>query len=315
MKAILLEEFGGAEKLKLKEIPTPQPADDEVQIQIAYTSVNPVDWKIREGLLKGRLPHEFPVVPGWDASGTVTAIGKKVKRFRAGDEVFAYCRKPTIHLGTYAEFVCFEANNVVLKPKNITFAQAAAVPLTALTAWQALFDTAHLKAGETILIQAGAGGVGGMAIQLAKNKGAKVYTTASRQNHDYVKKLGAEAVFDYHQDFTNELKKLAPQGVDVVFDCVGGKTLFSSFPLLKPGGRLVSIVEQIDPALAKQHNVKADFVFVSPNADELKQIADLISEKKIFPPEIEEMRLTDAAIAQEKNRAGHTRGKIVLKVK
>lgn len=316
MKAMVIESFGDVEKLHLDQVPTPQPADHEVQIQILYTGVNPVDWKIREGYLKNRLPHEFPIILGWDAAGIVTAVGKNVKKFKKGDEVFAYCRKPTVKWGTYAEYTCFDADNVSLKPKNISFAQAAALPLAGLTAWQALFDFAKLKKGETILIHAGAGGVGGLAIQFAKNAGAHVITTASTANHDYVKKLGADHAIDYRKtDFGKELKKIAPQGVDVVFDTIGGDTLRQSTDLLKPQGRLVSIIEQLDPKVAQEKNIRFGYVFVSPNGQQLNQIGELIEQSKVVPPNIQELPLAEARKAQELSQKGHTKGKLVLKVK
>jgi NADPH:quinone reductase-like Zn-dependent oxidoreductase len=315
MKAITIKDFGGIDKLSFEELPTPNPADNEVQIQIVYTAVNPVDWKIREGFLKERLPHKFPLILGWDASGIITLLGKNVKNFKVGDEVYAYCRKPTIQWGTYAEYVCFDAKNVALKPKNINFAQAAALPLVALVAWQALFDAAKLKKGETILINAGSGGVGSMAIQFAKNTGARVLATAHPSNHAYIKKLGAEAAIDYTNNLVEQVKKLAPQGVDVLFDAMGGKALRDTLQIIKPKGRLVSIVEILDSALAAKHNIDFQFVFVAPNGDQLAQIANLIEQNKITVPNIEEMPLKDAAKAQEKIREGHTKGKIVLKVK
>lgn len=316
MKAMVIQEFGSVEQLHFENLPTPKPADNEVQIEILYTSVNPVDWKICEGLLKGRLPHEFPLIPGWDAAGVVAAVGKNVKKFKTGDEVYAYCRKPTVQWGTYAEFVCFDAENVALKPKSINFAQAAAIPLVALTAWQALFDVAKLKKGETILIHAGAGGVGSLAIEFAKNAGAKVFTTASKSNFDYVKKLGADVVIDYKtQDFAQEIKKQVPAGLEVILDTIGGKTLEQSLDLLKPQGRIVSIVAQVDPAVAKQKNIQFGYVFVRPNGQQLKLIADLIDTGKIAAPNIVEMPLSEATKACEMNMQGHTRGKIVLKVK
>jgi 2-desacetyl-2-hydroxyethyl bacteriochlorophyllide A dehydrogenase len=316
MKAITIEGFGGVDKLQMKDLPIPKPGDTEVQFLVLYSGVNPVDWKIREGLLQKRLPHEFPLIPGWEAAGKITAIGKNVKNFKVGDEVFAYCRKPIIKWGTYAEYVCADAGQVALKPKNINFAQAAAIPLTSLTAWQALFDAAKLRKGETILIHAGAGGVGGLAIQFAKNAGAKVITTASQKNHSYVKKLGADHVIDYtKENFVEAVKKLAPGGVDVVFDTVGGKTLQESLKVLKQGGRLVSIVEHLDPEIATKHHIQFSYVLVDPNGVQLKHIADLISEGKVIPPSIEEIPLAKAAEAQDKVREGHTQGKIVLKVK
>jgi NADPH2:quinone reductase len=316
MKAMVIDHFGNVDTLHFQEIPTPKPSGNEVQIQILYTSVNPVDWKIREGLLKGRFPYEFPIILGWDAAGIVTEVGKNVKKFKVGDEVFAYCRKPIVQWGTYAEYICFDAEHVALKPKNISFAQAAAIPLAGLTAWQALFDFAKLKKGETILIHGGAGGVGSFAIEFAKFGGAKVYTTASKKNHPYVKERGADVCIDYKtQDFVAEIHKLEPNGVDIVFDTVGKDTLRKSLELLKPGGRLVSIIEQMDPKIVQQRQIQFGFVFVSPNGSQLKQIADLIEQQKVTPPHIQEMNLREAGKAQEQNKEGHTQGKIVLKVK
>jgi NADPH2:quinone reductase len=316
MKAMVIDCFGGAEQLHLEEMPTPKPADNEVLIEVCYAAVNPVDWKIREGHLKGLIPHEFPIILGWDASGTIADVGKNVSGFHKGDEIFAYCRKPIVKWGTYAEFVSFDAANIALKPKNISFAQAAAIPLAGLTAWQALFDFAHLKAGESILIHAGAGGVGGLAIEFARQAGAKIYTTASQENHGYVKKLGAHVPIDYRRDnFVAKIRSLEPQGIDIVLDCVGKQTLQDSFQVLKPNGRIVSIVEQVDQGLAKKYNVHGGFVFVKPNGKQLSQIADLIAEGKVVPPNIEEMPFTSAASAHEKIRQGHTRGKYVLRIK
>lgn len=316
MKAIVIEKFGHEEQLHLDEIPTPVPTDNEVQIQVLYTAVNPVDWKIREGFMKNYLPHEFPLILGWDAAGIVKSTGKNVKKFKAGDEVYAYCRKPIVKWGTYAEYVCFDADNIALKPKNINFAQAACVPLAGLTAWQALFDFAKLKKGESILIHGGAGGVGSFAIQFAKYAGAKIIATASKQNHNYVKKLGADYAIDYHQtNFLDDVLKLFPEGMDVVLDTIGGNTLTESLEIVKPKGRLVSIVDQIDPKMAKEKNIQFGFVFVSPNGSQLKQIASLIEQGKVATPFIEEMPLSDASKAHKKSREGHTKGKIVLKIK
>jgi NADPH2:quinone reductase len=315
MKAILMEDFGGAEQLKAGRREIPQPGPGEVQIQIAYTAVNPVDWKIRAGLLQNRLPHHFPLIPGWDAAGIISTIGQGVTKFKVGDQVFAYCRKPVVEWGTYAEYVCYEAENVAFKPTHLSFAQAAAIPLAGLTAWQALFDTAELKRGETVLIHAGAGGVGSLAIQFAKLAGAYVLTTAREANHAYVKSLGADVAIDYHiHPVDAEVKKKVPEGVDVVFDTIGGQTLADSFAFLKPGGRLVTIVEPPSQELAEHFKVKALYLFVSPNGKELQHIADLLQEGKVKPIKIEEMPLESAGEAQEKNRQRHTPGKIVLKV-
>lgn len=315
MKAITIDEFGGVEKLKFADVAAPEPKEDEIQIKIAYTAVNPVDWKIREGYLKDRLPHEFPIILGWDAAGTVSKLGSNVKNFKANDEVYAYCRKPVVQWGTYAEYICIKASDAALKPKKLNFAQASAIPLAGLTAWQALFDFGQLKKGQTILIHAGAGGVGGFAIQFAKNAGAKVYTTASKANHQYVLDLGADAAICYQtQNFVDVIKKNEKDGLDVVFDTMGGNTLRESYDLVKPGGHILGIVEKPDPRETEKRNIVGKYIFVAPNGEELTKIAGLIDAGKIQVPEIHEFTLKEAAKAQEKSKEGHTKGKIVLKV-
>jgi NADPH2:quinone reductase len=316
MKAMALEAYGGPEQLRLMDLPMPVPDDDEVLIELAYTSVNPVDWKIREGQLKDRMPNIFPIIPGWDAAGTVKGAGRNVTRFKGGERVFAYCRKPTIQWGTYAEYVTMDARHVALMPKNLSFAAAAAIPLTGLTAWQSIFDSACLDRGQTVLIHAGAGGVGGMAIQFARHVGAKVYATASRRNHDYVRALGADHVIDYTaENFVDAIRRLEPDGVDVVLDTVGAEVYRASFATLKRRGFIVSIREKPDEQLNAQFGVRAGYVFVRPDGEQLGAIAYLIEEGAVRPPEIEEMRLEDAAAAQEKSRARHVRGKIVLRIR
>jgi NADPH:quinone reductase-like Zn-dependent oxidoreductase len=314
MKAIVIEEFGEAEKLHFKEMPKPVIQEGEVLIKVANAGVNPVDWKIREGMLKTRLPHEFPIILGWDVAGTVAEVGNHVKNLKVGDEVFAYVRKPLVKWGAYAEYVSFEAKHVAKKPNKVSLAEAAGLPLISLTAWQSIFDAVHLKQGETILIHAGSGGVGSMAIQFAKNAGARVITTASPQKHMYVKKLGADLVIDYKEDIAAHVKAYAKDGVDVVYDCFGGETFRKSLSYLKKGGRIVSILEQMDPSEAKQLGITAAYVFVAPNGAELQTIAQLIDERKVVPPHIIEMPWEEAATAQEKLRSGDVFGKIVLKI-
>lgn len=315
MKAVIYEQFGGAEKLRMADLPIPKPAENEIQIKIRYAAVNQVDWKIREGFLSGRLPYQFPLTPGWDAAGVVTAVGKGVKNFKLEDEVYAYCRKQVLTDGTYAEYICSDITFVAKKPKNIGFAEAAGIPLAGLTAWQALFDVGQLTQGQTVLIHAGSGGVGSLAIQFAKWKGATVITTVSKKNIDYVKDLGADVVIDYqNESYAEECQNKFPKGLDLVFDMLGGDNMLTSAKLLKKGGTIVGIVGKLEDEEAEQLGIRSEYVFVTPNGAELEQITKLIEEKKIRVPFYEEMRLQDAASAQEKIRLGHTKGKIVLKV-
>lgn len=300
MKAMVIEAFGGPEKLHLKTMPKPEPLMGEVLIQNFYAGVNPVDWKIREGFKKS-IPYQFPIILGWDAAGIIV---------ETGEEVFAYTKKPMIKWGTYAEYVTCEAQYVVRKPKNISFAQAAALPTISLTAWQSLFDAAKLKKGERVLIQGASGGVGSMAVQFAKNAGAYVIGTASPPKHEHVKNLGADEVLDYRSNFTMKLK----ESMDVAFDAAGGDAFFNSIACLKKGGRVVSILEQMSPQEAQQREIEAYYVFVAPNGEQLKTIAELIEDNKVLPPPVKEMPLEEAAEAQEKVRSGQVFGKIVLKI-
>ena len=315
MKAIVINGFGGSDRLELTDRPVPSPAEDEVLIELVYTSVNPVDWKIREGMLQTMFPYEFPIILGWDAAGTVKAAGKAVTGLEPGERVFAYCRKPKIQWGTYAEFVTMPAAAVAPIPANLDFAEAATIPLTGLTAWQALFDAAKLKAGDTVLVHAGAGGVGSLAVQFAKSAGATVFTTASARNLDYVRDLGADLAIDYTKEgFAEAVRRAAPDGVDVVFDTVGGDVQRQSYPVLRPRGILVGIVDPPSEAEARQHGARCAHVFVSPNGEQLRRIGELLERGTVKPPAVEEMRLEDAAAAQERSQGGHVRGKIVLRI-
>lgn len=312
MKAAVIESFEGLDSIHIKEVPIPEPLDHEVQIAIQYAGINPVDWKICEGMFKKRMDYEFPIILGWDCAGIVSRKGKKVMNLKEGDAVFAYCRKERLHDGSFAQYICLNAQNVARKPDKISFAQAASVPLSALTAWQSLFDSAHLRSKENVLIHAGAGGVGGFAIQFAKLTGAKVITTASAKHHAYVKKLGADVVIDYtKENFVDKVHTLVSRGVDVTYDTVGGETLKKSYLATKEGGRLVSIADQV---LSAQRNIEAKYVFVAPNGEELGQIATLIESGKLQLPSLQEFPFEDVKSALRKSHMGGVEGKIVLKV-
>lgn len=315
MRAIIIEDYGGPEKMKLVTLNTPEPQENEVQIKVAYSGMNPVDWKIREGLLKERIPNKFPIILGWEAAGVVSKVGKNVTNHRVGDEVFGYVRKPLIQWGTYAEYVCFDSEHMVNKPENLTLAQAAGIPLNALTAWQAITEVGQVRPHKTILIHAGAGGVGGMAIQFAKHFGATVLTTARQSNHHYVKHLGADIAIDYSkQKFWEAVKENFKEGVDIVLDLVGGQTLEDSYQAVKKGGLLISIVSLPNKEKAKEYDIKTDYVFVRPNGEHLSEIAELIKTGKIKAPQIKEYPFGEAATALEEIKKGHTQGKLVLKV-
>lgn len=315
MKVANIDGFGDLDQIKIADIPTPSPKANDIQIKIAYAAINPVDWKICAGFLRERMPYEFPITLGWDVAGVVSAVGENVSAFKPGDEVFAYARKDKIKDGTLAEYICLDAKNVALKPSGLSLSEAASIPLTGLTAWQSLFDAAKLQPEDVIFIPAGAGGVGSMAIQLAKHHGATVITTASERSHPYVEKLGADVVIDYHkEDFAEKIRELYPDGIDVVFDLMGGETLDASLTTLKSGGRLVSLLKELSPEEAKQCNISAYYVFVQPSGEQLKLIADLLASKKIASPKIKEYPFSQAKEALQELKQGHTHGKIVVKV-
>jgi len=312
MKAIAIMDFGGRNRLQLMELPRPEAGAGEVLIKVHAAGVNPVDWKIREGLLRTRLPHQFPVILGWDAAGVVETGGKK---FRPGDEVYAYCRKPIVQHGAYADYIAVPESSVALKPRKFSFLEAAAVPLAALTAYQALFDAAGLKRGQTVLIHAAAGGVGGFAVQLAKERGARVLATASAAKHDYVRGLGADEVVDYQGvDFRKAIRKLCPDGVDVVFDTVGGAVQTRSAEVVKRGGVLVSILAFADTAAIEKRGVRPEYVFVCPNGKQLAKLTELAEAGRLRTRVEQVFPLKDAAKAHALIEAGHSTGKIVLRI-
>ncbi len=315
MKAMAIELFGTPDLLKEMDLPKPIPQENEVLIKVTHAGVNPVDWKICQGALKERLPHDFPLILGWDAAGVVEKVGSKIEQYKPGDHVYAYCRKPTVQHGTYAQYIVVDENALAFAPSNISLAEAAGIPLTGLTAWQSLFDFSGLKEGQIALIHAGAGGVGSLAIQFAKFAGATVYTTASAKNHDYLNELGADHIIDYTKDhFVEVMKKMEPAGVDMVFDTVGGDTQQHSFQLVKKGGALVSIVDAPSEEKGKTLGIKVGYVFVSPNTKQLQNITQLIEDHKVRPAMIKEMKLSEAATALKLNQERHVRGKIVLSV-
>jgi NADPH:quinone reductase-like Zn-dependent oxidoreductase len=308
MQEVCIYSYGGPEVLKYQAAPRPHPDEGEVLVRVHAAGINPVDWKIREGHLKEMLHHTFPLVLGWDLSGVVETLGPGIKRLKAGDEVFS---RPDISRdGAYAEFIVIKESEVALKPHSIDHVHAAALPLAGLTAWQTLFDAGKLAAGQRVLIHAGAGGVGHLAVQLAKWKGAEVIATASAHNHDLLRKLGADQIVDYKTVRFEE----AVQPVDVVLDTLGGEIQERSWKVLKPGGILVSTVNPPSAEIAAAHKVRQAFVFVQPNAAQLAQIASLVDTEKLKVIVETVLPLSDATRGQELSERGHTRGKIVLRV-
>lgn len=262
--------------------------------------------------------HRFPLIPGWDAAGIIEDTGGGVTAFRAGDEVYAYCRKPVVQYGCYAEYVTVPESFVARKPSTLSFEEAASVPLAGLTAFQSLFEAAKLQKGETILIQAAAGGVGSFAVQLAVHHGAYVIGTAQSVNHNYVSSLGAGRLIDYTRaDFQSVIKSEYPTGIDVVFDTVGGDATFTAMETLKPKGRMVSILmpkNEVVEKIAAQKDFRYDYVFVRPDAGQLEKMARLFDSGKLKTHISTVLPLEQAAKAHAMIESGHTRGKIVLSV-
>jgi len=308
MKAVRIHEYGGPEVLSIDEIPIPQPAPDEVLIKVHSTSVNPVDWKIREGQRKDKFPAKLPLTLGWDVSGTVEEVGEKVSAFKKGDEV--YGRPDPTKNGAYAEYIVVKANIISLKPTSIGHTEAAAVPLAGLTAWQGLFDHGLLKSGQKVLIHAAAGGVGTYAVQFAKWKGAYVIGTASDTNTDFLKRLGVDEVIDYKmEDFESVVKD-----VDLVLDTVGKETQLKSLNILKEGGRVITTLMPEFVAEAKVKKVRLIGFMAQSIPAQLTEIAGLIDSGKVKPIIDKVLPFTSAKQAQMESEQGHIRGKIVLQV-
>jgi NADPH:quinone reductase-like Zn-dependent oxidoreductase len=308
MKAVRIHTYGGPEVLKYEEAPRPKSAPGEVLIRVHAAGVNPVDWKIRQGYLKGRVDYSLPLILGWDLSGVVEATGSGVAGLQEGDEV--YSRPDIARDGAYAEHIVVRETEVALKPKSIDHIHAAAIPLAALTAWQSLFDAAGLSAGQKVLIHAAAGGVGSFAVQLARWKGAHVIGTASKRNHELVRNLGAAETIDYE---TTRFEDVVHE-VDVVFDTIGGDTQKRSWQVLKKGGILVSIVGPPSAEEAAAHGVRQASVFVQPSAMQLTELAKLVDSGKLKPVVETVLPLPEARHAHELSQAGHVRGKMVLRV-
>jgi NADPH:quinone reductase-like Zn-dependent oxidoreductase len=315
VRAVGIREFGGREKLELLDVPEPKVAPDFVKIRVRAAGVNPVDWKIREGRNEPRFPHVFPVVLGWDAAGVVEEVGAGVVELAVGDEVYAYCRKHFVGEGTYAEFTSVPVTSVARKPQSLDFEHAAAIPLAALTAYQILFFSAGLTAGESVLIYAAAGGVGSFAVQLALDAGAEVIGVASERNRDYVLGLGAYEVIDYTKvDVVDALREFVPDGVDVVVDTVGGDSLTRAVDAVRDEGRIVTIIQPPTEEHFRQRGITPSYVFVRPDGEALEELGEMADAGRLLVDLQEVLALEDAARAHELSEDGHVRGKLVLRV-
>lgn len=331
MKAFFIDHYGSKVGLRAGEMPEPQMREDDVLVQIHAAGVNLLDSKIRDGEFKSFLPYRLPLILGHDVAGVVVRVGDRVRRYKPGDEV--YSRPDDFRIGAFAERIAIKEDSLAIKPETISMEEAASIPLVGLTAWQALIEKANLKKGHKVFIQAGSGGVGTFAIQLAKHIGAFVATTTSTANVDLVKALGADLVIDYKKDnFENQL-----QDYDVVLNSQDSKTLAKSLSVLKPGGKLISISGPPDPAFgeeikapgflklimrllsagirqqAKRRNVGYSFLFMKANGNQLREITPLINSGVIRPvvDRVFPFDATREALAYVET--GRAKGKVVVK--
>ena len=286
-------------------------------VEVVATSVNPIDRRLRSGELQEYITRTFPVVPGWDLAGKIAKVGAKVTDWQVGDEVLGLAFTWSIQHGSYAEYCPIDTASITEKPASISFEQAAALPLVSLTAWQALSEFGELKAGQSVFIQAGAGGVGSVAIPMAKHLGAKVYTTTSAKNHDYVKSLGADVIIDYNaDDYESALRQHETNGVDLVLEALlGNGTAEAAIRLTKDGGR-VAYMNNEPPEMdeIKLRNIKAEFLHHRPDGAMLRELVDLYESGKISLPKVQVRPLEEAMDAHLESEKGHTQGKIVLRV-
>src|SRR5947207_5407364 len=308
MKAIVVHEFGGPEVLRYEDTPKPAPKENEMLIRVIAAGVNPVDDGLRSGHYSEYFGSKPPFTPGTDIAGVVEKTGAQITKLKVGDAVYAYLDLD--RGGGYAEYALANEKEAALKPNSLAFEEAAATPSVALTAWQALIDTAKLSPGQTVLIHGGSGGVGTLAIQIAKARGAKVLATASTANQDMLKQLGVDKPIDYTTTRFEDVVK----DVDVVLNAVRGDTLARSYRVVKKGGIIVSITGQPDPSELEKHGIRGSGLSAHPDAKVLEELAKLIDAGKITPIVSAVMHLVDVAKAQEQIASRHTRGKIVLKI-
>ncbi|TQC48018.1 NADP-dependent oxidoreductase [Rhodococcus sp. WS4] len=310
MKAVRLHAYGGPEKLVYEDAPLPESAGDELLVRVHAAGVNVLDWLLGEGGFDHFPDVPLPWIPGWDISGVVEVVGSGVSRFRQGDSVYGMVRLPEPG-NAYAEYAAVPAGQVVAKPPSLSHIQAAAMPMTGLTAWRALFDEAGLQRGQRVLIHAATGGVGHLAVQFAKAQGAHVVATASGSNREYVNSLGADEFVDYREQRFET--SVAP--VHAVIDTVGGEVQQRSLDVLERDGVLVALPGEVPDEVkseAERRGIRTRYFSVEPNADTLAKISRLVDDGKVRPTVSSVYPLAGAQAAHEEGRAGHVRGKLVL---
>ncbi|HXA00831.1 MAG TPA: NADP-dependent oxidoreductase [Cytophagaceae bacterium] len=308
MKAVRMHGYGSADVLIYEDAPIPEILPDEILIKVHAAGVNPIDWKIRQGYFKDRMILPLPLILGWDVSGTVEQTGILVTRFKKGDKVFA---KPDgMRNGAYAQYIAVRSHETALAPESISLEHAAGIPVTAQTAWEALFEKGGLKQGQTVLIHGASGGVGSFAVQLARIAGAYVIATTSKDNIEMVRSLGAEEIIDYtSEDFSKKV-----QNIDLVFDTIGGETQAKSLTVLKKGGILVSTLGAPDPKETAKHQVRGVGFSLSANGARLAEIGGLVDSGMLKVVVDKEFSLKDVKEAHKLSESHHAKGKIILRV-
>ena len=306
MKAVVAHEYGGPEVLKFEEVPRPEPKEDEALVRVIASGVNPADPLTLSGKYAKEFGTHLPLIPGYDIAGAVEKTGAKITKLKLGDAVYGY---PTFG-GGWADYVIVKEWEVAAKPKSLNFVEAAAVPMGALTAWQALVDVAKLQPGQSILIHGGSGGVGSFAMQIAKARGARVIATASTANQDLLKQLGADVAIDYTKTRFEEIAK----DVDAVLDPVGKETLARSYSVVKKGGIVMSLVALPSRSELGERGIRGAAISVHADAEDLAEIARLIDAGKIKPIVTQVLPLSEAIEAQRQAATHHTRGKVVLRI-
>ncbi|MGZ4467555.1 MAG: NADP-dependent oxidoreductase [Nocardioidaceae bacterium] len=305
MRAAIYDEYGGAEVLSVREVDDPPVGPDTVLVRSKAASVNPVDWKIRQGYLRGAFPHHLPIIPGWDLAGVVEAVGPAVRTgLQVGDEVYGYVRRDDVAFGTTAELVPAPERTVTRKPARLSFAEAGALPLAGMTAYQGIVEALDVQPGERVLVHAAAGGVGHFAVQIAAALGAEVVGTASAANHDRLRALGAEEVIDYAD---GPVSKQLVEPVDAVLDLVGGDALDDAPDQLRGGTRIASVVDA-DKVL----ELGGTYVFVRPSRENLDALTALVDAGKLRVEVAATYPLEQIADAHRASEEGHARGKIVV---
>jgi NADPH2:quinone reductase len=317
MKAVYYEKFGDVDVLQIGERPTPKPAAGQVLVKVAAAGVNPMDRRLRRGEYQEFFQYTFPIIPGWDVAGRIVELGPEVEDWQVGDDIVGLGFTWKVGVGSYAEYMTIDETSIARKPARLTFEQGAALPLVSLTAWQSLAESGRLQPGQSVFIQSGAGGMGSVAISMARHIGARIYTTARAKNHDYVKERGADVVIDYRtSNYVHVIKEHEPDGVDLVLEALQDKIYIeNAVRIVKDGGRIIYMNNEPPqmPELAER-KIHAEFIHHRADGKMLGELMQLYDQGTLALPRISVMTLDDAAEAHRQSESWRTNGKIVLKV-